>query len=128
MIEWNKVADALRESAAKLKQVQRIGKKGYWEHDLTADRITWSEETGRIFGLASFDGGISQAQLEAMTHPDDRQLQRQALSEALQGGRLLDVEFRIIPSSNSALHTDRARPRCRRATRPICPDRRHRYR
>src|SRR5690242_6002807 len=96
MIEWNKVADALRESAAKLKEAQRIGKIGYWEHDLMADRITWSEETGRIFGLASFDGGISQAQLEAMTCPDDRQLQRQAMSEALQGSRLLDVEFRIV--------------------------------
>src|SRR5689334_19434615 len=98
MIERNQVADALRESAAKLKQAQRIGKIGYWEHDLLADRITWSEETGRIFGLESFDDGISQAQLEAMTHPDDRQFQRQALSEALQGGRPLDLEFRIIPS------------------------------
>jgi two-component system, NarL family, sensor histidine kinase UhpB len=98
IIERNQVADALRESAAKLKEAQRIGKIGYWEHDLIADRITWSQETGRIFGLPSSDGGISQAQLEDMTHPDDRQLQRQALSEALQHGRLLDVEFRIISS------------------------------
>lgn len=100
IIKWNQVADALRESAAKLKEAQRIGKIGYWEHDLIADRITWSEETGRIFGLASFDGGMSQAQLEDMTHPDDRQLQRQALREALQGSWLLDVEFRIIPSDS----------------------------
>jgi two-component system sensor histidine kinase UhpB len=98
IIERNRVADALRGSKAKLKEAQRIGKIGHWEHDLIAGRITWSEETGRIFGLPSSDGGISQAQLEDMTHPDDRQLQRQALSEALQGSRLLDVEFRVVPS------------------------------
>jgi len=97
-ISRDRTQTALRESAAKLKEAQRIGKIGYWEHDLIADRITWSEETGRIFGLPLSDGGISQAQLEDMTHPDDRQLQRQALSEALQHGRLLDVEFRIISS------------------------------
>ena len=34
MIEWNQVADTLRESAAKLKQAQRIGKIGYWERVL----------------------------------------------------------------------------------------------
>jgi PAS domain S-box-containing protein len=98
-ISRDRAQTALRESEAKLKEAQRIGKIGYWEHDLIADRITWSEETGRIFGLPSSDGGISQAQLEEMIHPDDRQLQRQALSEALQGSRLLDVEFRIVPSN-----------------------------
>jgi two-component system sensor histidine kinase UhpB len=100
-LSHDRAQTALRESAAKLKEAQRIGKIGYWEHDLTADRITWSEETGRIFGLPSFDGGMSQAQLEDMTHPDDRQLQRQALREALEGGRLLDVEFRIVPSNSN---------------------------
>jgi PAS domain S-box-containing protein len=97
-ISRDRAQTALCESEAKLKEAQRIGKIGYWEHDLIADRITCSEETGRIFRMPYLDGGMSQAQLEDMTHPDDRQLQRQALSEALQGSRLLDVEFRIIPS------------------------------
>jgi hypothetical protein len=44
-------------------------------------------------------GSASSAQQEDMIYPDNRQLQRHALNEALQGSRLFDVEFRIVPSS-----------------------------
>jgi transcriptional regulator with GAF, ATPase, and Fis domain len=36
-----------------------------------------------------------------MIHPDDRQLQQQTLSDALQGSRLYDVEYRIIRSDGN---------------------------
>ena len=86
----------LRESEAKLKEAQRIANVGYWERDLIADRITWSEETCRIFGLPSHGAVLCQAKLQELIHPDDRQLQRQALVDALQGKRLYDVEYRIV--------------------------------
>jgi PAS domain S-box-containing protein len=94
--ERKQMENALRESEAKLKEAQQLAHIGYWERDLIADRITGSEETRRIFGLQSFDGGFSHAQLQGMIHPDDRQIQEQALSKALQGIQLYDMEFRII--------------------------------
>jgi PAS domain S-box-containing protein len=90
-----RVQEALQESEAKLKEAQRLAKIGYWERDLLSDRLTWSEETHRIFGLEP-GRGISQAEFQEMIHPDDRQLQRQALNEALQGKRHYDVEYRIV--------------------------------
>jgi len=87
---------ALRESEAKLRQAQHLADIGYWERDLIADRITWSEETGRILGLESFSGVPNQAQLYEFIHPDDRQHHQQVFTQALQGSRLFDVEVRFV--------------------------------
>jgi PAS domain S-box-containing protein len=86
----------LRESEGKLKEAQRIANIGYWERDFPANRITWSEETCRIFGLPPHDNDFSQEKLQELIHPDDRQLQSQALADALQGKGLYDVEYRIV--------------------------------
>jgi PAS domain-containing protein len=75
----------LRESEAKLKEAQRIANIGYWERDLINDRITWSEETCRIWGQPRPESNFGQAELEKMIHPDDRQLQKRALAEAVAG-------------------------------------------
>jgi len=92
---------ALRESEAKLRQAQHLADIGYWERDLIADRITWSEETGRILGLESFSGVPNQAQLYEFIHPDDRQHHQQVLNEALKGSRLFDVEVRVVRPDGS---------------------------
>jgi PAS domain S-box-containing protein len=89
--------EALRESERKLHEAQRIAHIGYWERDIVADRITFSEEAGHIFGLRE-QIAINQAQLQAMIHPDDRQLQSRALADALHGRRSYEVEYRIIRS------------------------------
>jgi PAS domain S-box-containing protein len=99
--ERKRAEEALRESETKLKEAQQLAQIGYWERDLIADRISLSEETCRIFGLQSYNGVLDEAKLQEVIHPDDRHLQRQALSEALQESRLYDVEFRIaLPDGN----------------------------
>lgn len=94
-----RVQDRTRElaaSEAKLKEAERLAKIGYWDRDLVADRITWSPQTYEIFDLSPRDGGLRQAELQERIHPDDRQIQLQALNEALQTGRLYDVQYRIV--------------------------------
>jgi PAS domain S-box-containing protein len=86
--------ETLRDSERKLKEAEKLAKIGYWERDLVADRITPSEETRRILGRQL--QSISQAELQEMIHSDDRQLQEQRLTEALEGGRPYDVEVRIV--------------------------------
>ena len=66
----------LKLSEARLKEAQRLAKIGYWDRDLIADRITWSDETWRIFGLPPQDRALTQAELQSMIHPDDRERQR----------------------------------------------------
>jgi PAS domain S-box-containing protein len=94
--ERKRVEEELKGSEARLKEAQQLAKIGYYELDLVANRITGSEGARRIFGLEPPDGAISQAQLEDVVHPDDRELHRRALEDALQGSRLYDVEYRIV--------------------------------
>lgn len=94
--ERKRLEEQLRESEAKLQHAQELANIGYWERDLSADRITLSEETCKIFKLELPNGFLSQAELEALIHPDDRQPQRRALSQALQGSRFFEVEFRVV--------------------------------
>ena len=94
--EGHQTQGALHASEAKLKEAQRLANIGYWDRDLVADRITWPAETCRLLGLQPQTRTFCQAELEAIIHPDDRKLQRQALAEALRGSKLYDVEYRIV--------------------------------
>ena len=87
---------ALRDREAKLKEAQRLANLGYWERELRTNRIAWSESTHRIFGRPDCGPILSQAGLQQMIHPDDRQIQSAAFKAALRGGPLYDVEYRII--------------------------------
>jgi len=86
----------LRESRAKLEQAQRIANLGYWERDIDADRSTWSDEMYHIFGHPWQEGPIVRAHVLQMVHPEDREMMRRTLAEAMQSGRRYDVEYRAI--------------------------------
>ncbi|HXL17094.1 MAG TPA: PAS domain-containing protein, partial [Streptosporangiaceae bacterium] len=87
---------SLHESERKLEEAQRMAHVGYWEHDPETDRLTWSDETYRIFGLQPQAQIFSLAQLSALIHPEDQQRMIQAVAEALRGGRRYDVEYRVV--------------------------------
>src|SRR5882724_11244712 len=86
----------LRESERKLEEAQRLTHVGYWERDPETDRITWSDETYRIFGLQPQARILNLAQLPELIHPEDKQIMVQAVAEALRGGRRYDVEYRVV--------------------------------
>jgi PAS domain S-box-containing protein len=86
----------LQESNAKLEAAQRITHVGYWERDLATDRITWSDETYRIFGLRPQEDPIDLAALRQKIHPEDWEYMSRALDEALGGGTRYDIEYRVL--------------------------------
>ncbi|HXL20524.1 MAG TPA: PAS domain-containing protein, partial [Streptosporangiaceae bacterium] len=86
----------LRDNERKLEEAQHLAHVGYWEHDPETDRLTWSDETYRIFGLQPQAQILSLAQLPALIHPEDQQRMIQAVAEALRGGRRYDVEYRVV--------------------------------
>ncbi|HMJ43812.1 MAG TPA: PAS domain-containing protein [Pseudolabrys sp.] len=88
--------DALRQSEAYLADAQRIAHVGYWERDLAANFLTWSEETSRIFGLLPEEGRVSFERLQELIHPEDRQRIVAAGAEALRSGGRYDAEYRVV--------------------------------
>jgi len=84
------------ESKARLEEAQRITHVGYWERDLVTGRITWSDETYRIYGLQPQELLMDLNALRQKVHPEDWGLVSRALDEALAGGPRYNVEYRVL--------------------------------
>ncbi len=89
--------DALRQSEERLNRAQEIAHLGSWDLDLENNRLTWSDETYRIFGLQpqEFDSTY-EGFLEAV-HPDDRAAVDNAYAESVRAGRdSYEIEHRVV--------------------------------
>jgi PAS domain S-box-containing protein len=86
----------LQESRAWLEEAQRVAHLGYWIWDLETNRVIWSAETCRIFGLAPQGGSLDIALVGEMFHPDDRDAVFRTAEEAIRSGTRADCEHRLI--------------------------------
>ena len=86
----------LQESKAMLEEAQRVAHVGYWVWNLDTDRVTWSDETFRIFGLTPRESPIDLATIREMIHPEDRESVFRTAEEAIQGGAHPDSEHRLV--------------------------------
>ncbi|MDD2923450.1 MAG: PAS domain S-box protein, partial [Anaerolineales bacterium] len=81
-----------------LEKAQEIGNIGTWEFDLLANKLTWTEQTYKIFGVSknvqlSYDFFLN------CIHPDDVERVNKEWIAALHG-KPYDVEHRIIVNGN----------------------------
>jgi PAS domain S-box-containing protein len=88
---------ALRESEERLRRAQEIAHLGSWDLDLAENKLTWSDEVYRIFGLAPQEFSATyEAFLDAI-HPDDRAAVDAAYSGSVREGRDgYEIEHRIV--------------------------------
>jgi PAS domain S-box-containing protein len=92
--------EELLRSEQRLNRAQEIAHLGSWELDLVNNRLTWSDEVYRIFGLQPQEFGATyEAFLEAV-HPEDRASVDAAYSGSLREGRdTYEIEHRVIRKS-----------------------------
>jgi PAS domain S-box-containing protein len=90
------ISRELYESKARLEEAQRITHVGYWERDLATSRITWSDETYRIYGLKPQEHPMDLDALRRRVHPEDWESVSRALNEALAGGPRYNLEYRVL--------------------------------
>lgn len=99
--ERKQAEQALRENERRLTRAEEIAHLGSWELDLQNNRLTWSDEVYRIFGLQPREFAATyEAFLEAV-HPDDREAVDAAYSASIQAGQdSYEIEHRVVrPSS-----------------------------
>ncbi|MEG4142654.1 MULTISPECIES: PAS domain-containing protein [unclassified Microcoleus] len=96
----------LQQSEASLAAAQKIAHIGSWEFDLVTNKITWSEEVFRIFGLDSSATEPRSAQLLKMCHPDDRELFQQTVSLTISQGISYKREFRFLHPSAQIIYVE----------------------
>ena len=85
---------ALQRSEAELNLAQSIARVGSWNNDIATGRIEGSEEAYRMFGITPHRA-VDVDTIMAVVHPDDRELLRNALREAIEGTSL-EIGFRIV--------------------------------
>ena len=94
----------LRENEERLERSQEIAHLGSWELDLIQDRLTWSDEVYRIFGLEPQEFGATYEAFIEAVHPDDRAMVDEAYSGSLREGRdTYEVEHRVVKRSTGEI-------------------------
>lgn len=90
---------ALKESETSLKRAQEMAHLGSWELDLQKNRLFWSDEVYRIFGLKPRQFGATYEAFLAAVHPDDRKTVGEAYSASVRENRnTYEIEHRIVRS------------------------------
>ena len=111
--------EALRASEAQLQAAQRIAHVGSYEWDLVTDRLIWSEEHRRIFGLEP-DEPVDNARYLEAVHPDDRKRILDAIARSLRDGDPIEMRYRILrPDGQERVLVARGETQRDAAGRPI---------
>jgi PAS domain S-box-containing protein len=87
----------LRESEATLNKAQHFAKVGSWTWHIKSNRLDWSDEMYRLFGIAreTFTGVLSEVVTRAI-HPDDREAVAASNRAVVEQGTPTPLEYRIL--------------------------------
>jgi len=88
--------ERLRQSEAMLVESQQLTHSGSWEADLLTGKNYWSDEAFRIFGLEPDANGPATDLFYKMIHPDDKELYKQRVNEAINKLTPSSFDLRIV--------------------------------
>lgn len=87
----------LAASQRRLALTQELSNVGSWELDLVKNKLTWSDEVFRIFGLMPQEFEATYEAFLQAVHPEDRDLVNNAYSNSLNEGKdSYEVEHRVV--------------------------------
>lgn len=86
----------LEGSEQQLAEAQQIGCVGSWEWDVVRDRLYWSDETYRLFGIDPDENRASFAQFVDSIHPEDRESVQQSIRDSMENGVEFSIDYRIV--------------------------------
>jgi len=87
---------ALKKSEESLSEAQRLTRIGSWDLDLVNNKIIWSDEVYRIFGLDKSEFGASYNHFLEMVHPDDRDIVNSAYINSVRTKTPYDLVHRLL--------------------------------
>ena len=82
-------------STKKLNEAQQIAQVGHWDWEVSANRLTWSDNMYNVYGLHTADG-VDFDKFISLVHPDDRANMQANIEFAFQSQTFNDFYHRII--------------------------------
>jgi PAS domain S-box-containing protein len=92
--ERDAAARQLRYAATSLAEAQQLAHVGSWEWHVATNRVTWSDELYRIYGVAP-QSELSYESFLERVHPEDRELVRTTVRRALEDRTAFETTHRI---------------------------------
>jgi PAS domain S-box-containing protein len=90
------LSNALQQSNARLEQAQRLAHIGHYEWDLIENRVTYSEELCRIWGIPPVKDPFDVSAIFERIHPEDRERVSREAAEVIRNGIHAKSEHRIV--------------------------------
>ncbi len=94
----------LSKSDERLNLAKRAAGLGLYDRDLTSDMLYWDDHSRELLGFSA-DEEITYEKFEACVHPEDREMRRAVLLQALdaESNGQYQTEFRILRKNDGAL-------------------------
>jgi two-component system cell cycle sensor histidine kinase/response regulator CckA len=96
MTERYEVQAGLAANEAKLAEAQQVANLGSWEWEIAADRVTWSDELYRIYGMRPDGVPSSYGAYLDKVHADDRARVARVIETALTERRAWSIDYRVV--------------------------------
>jgi PAS domain S-box-containing protein len=93
-----KAYSTLKEKEELLSVAQEMAHIGNWERNFVTDKLNWSDEMYRIFGLKPQEFEVNYGLFLSYLHPDDQNYVNNAVKGAL-SGNAFSIDYRIILSN-----------------------------
>jgi PAS domain S-box-containing protein len=105
--ERRKAERALAQSRERLYEAQRVAHVGSWEWDIAKDRVTWSDELYRIYGVDPATHVPTYENFLSSVHEEDRAHTRAVLAKARENVTPFVYDHRILRPDGEVrmLHT-----------------------
>jgi signal transduction histidine kinase len=99
--EHHQIIERLRQSEKLHKQAQALTHIGNWSWLIHEDRVTWSDEMYRIYGLAPQSEQITLARFLSFVHPDERESRMAEIRKSLKLLQVEEYHVRIIAADGT---------------------------
>jgi len=86
----------LERSREFLEQAQRSAHLGSWEWDIASNKVTWSDELFRVYGLVPGSVDVSFETFLGLVHPDDREMVGRTVQNSLQSHAPYQFDHRVV--------------------------------
>lgn len=94
--EHHQIINRLEESEKLHKQAQALTHIGNWSWLIKENKVTWSDEMYRIYGLAPQSEQITLERFLTFIHPDDKERRLAEIKKALETGRVDEYHMKIV--------------------------------
>lgn len=95
-LERKEAEDNIKKVKSSLASAQQIARLGNWEWDITTNKLWWSDETYRIFGLDQGESAVTYGTFLDRIHPDDREFIKKSVGRALYEKEPYNIDHRIV--------------------------------